>query len=259
MSRRKGFTLIELLVVIAIIALLMSILMPTLGKARKMAKASMCMSNLKQWGSFFAMYTDDYNGKFMGGRTNLDNWWSGSWWYVMESYYKDRKLLCCPMATDPKKVSWVEGHGNFGTWGDDWFPYGFYGSYGMNEWVNNPEGQSVVYPTSPEGLTKFWRSTNVRGQATIPLLGDALWDQGWPDVKDLPPIYPGWVEFFAGEDMAQWALLRHDGYINMLFMDYTVKKIHIMDLWGLNWHRLSSQESDQAPTNDDFPIWMQKL
>ena len=47
---KKGFTLIELLVVVSIIALLVSILMPALNKAKELAKLTMCMSNLKQMG-----------------------------------------------------------------------------------------------------------------------------------------------------------------------------------------------------------------
>ena len=47
---RRGFTLIELLVVIAIIALLMAVLMPALSKAKKQARSTACLSNLKQIG-----------------------------------------------------------------------------------------------------------------------------------------------------------------------------------------------------------------
>jgi len=56
MKRSKGFTLIELLVVIAIIALLVAILLPALGKARELARQSMCMSNLRSISNALVMY-----------------------------------------------------------------------------------------------------------------------------------------------------------------------------------------------------------
>lgn len=58
-TKEKGFTLIELLVVIAIIALLVSILMPSLAKARELAKRAKCSVNLKSIGTAFAMYSNE--------------------------------------------------------------------------------------------------------------------------------------------------------------------------------------------------------
>jgi len=67
--RIRGFTLIELLVVIAIISLLISILLPALGEARKTGRATICSTNLRQFGTATAAYATDYRDKL----------WSFSW------------------------------------------------------------------------------------------------------------------------------------------------------------------------------------
>ena len=59
-----GFTLIELLVVIAIIALLLSIILPAMNKAKSIAKRTVCLSNLKQWSLAISMYTNDNDDYF---------------------------------------------------------------------------------------------------------------------------------------------------------------------------------------------------
>src|SRR5688500_7879807 len=76
LMRRKAFTLVELLVVIGIIALLISILLPSLNRARENANWLKCLSNLRQCGQAFMMYCNNNKGRFpqAGAGTNPHDW-----------------------------------------------------------------------------------------------------------------------------------------------------------------------------------------
>jgi prepilin-type N-terminal cleavage/methylation domain-containing protein/prepilin-type processing-associated H-X9-DG protein len=89
MSRKakKGFTLVELLVVIGIIALLISILLPSLSKAREQAKRVQCASNVRQFCTTMIMYAQNNKGTFFeGGNAN------GQWDYTGNTTKKPKDL-----------------------------------------------------------------------------------------------------------------------------------------------------------------------
>ncbi len=95
---KRAFTLIELLVVIAIIAILAAILFPVFAQAREKARQTACLSNLKQIGLAFRMYTEDYDEVHMYSLMNE----AGSppsiysWQQRMIPYVKNGQVFVCP-------------------------------------------------------------------------------------------------------------------------------------------------------------------
>ena len=99
MKTKQFFTLIELLVVIAIIAILASMLLPALNKARVKAKAIACASNLKQTGLTTIMYAADFKGLFPVGFAKVNGQSSGWWEYLYAVNKKVDAQLRCPSRT----------------------------------------------------------------------------------------------------------------------------------------------------------------
>lgn len=79
MYRQKAFTLIELLVVISIIALLVGILLPALGAARKSAQSVVCLSNVRQMGVALGAFVTDHDGKLPSVVANSDPLEQSQW------------------------------------------------------------------------------------------------------------------------------------------------------------------------------------
>jgi prepilin-type N-terminal cleavage/methylation domain-containing protein/prepilin-type processing-associated H-X9-DG protein len=261
MRKTKGFTLIELLVVIAIIALLLAILTPVLQRVRRQAKSVVCQSNLRQWGLAYSMYTLENNGEMCCWYIYHVSFLEPLWHYCLD--YAD--LLLCPMAS---KLSghklWGEGRPigtAFSPWADSFFGGDkITSSYGTNGFVGGLD------PNNFNDYGFLWRTCFVKGANNVPVLLDSRTDEGCPypfspppDFEDGAPVEWNVVET-RGCYMWPFCINRHDGGTNSLFMDWSVRKVGLKELWKLKWNRQFDTAGQWTRAGgakpEDWPEWM---
>ena len=272
MSNRRGFTLIELLVVIAIIALLMAILMPALNRVKGQAQKVSCQARLKQWGLIFKLYTDDHDGYF-----NNRDVTGGLWMSAFQSYYKDdNQMLLCPTAT-----RLMENPMDWGTFkaayldvpGYDTYVF----SYGINSWTNSVEQDRA----GGRFLEWFWRNTQnnttvipdtrqIEGKLVstnmIPVFGDSTWYDAWPRHTDTPSQTGdafGIMDQGTSQEMNHFCINRHDGFVNLLFMDWSTRNVGLKELWTLKWNRGYVTNGPWTKAGgvrpEDWPEWLRRF
>ncbi len=269
--KKRGFTLIELLVVISIIAVLMSILMPALGKVRAQAKNSMCKSNLRQWGVVMFMYTADNDGSFTVGHTEPgSDWqkaWNNCWAGILVSYYQGNKdFKLCPQAA---KTIEQNGQAPFVAWSSSMhplIPVGEYGSYGINWWINNAHPKNlkeIIISGEPYPTAYFWRRVDkVQNTHKVPMFLDSTFvlARARHD-KDTPPA----TEMVYAQDygISRMATNRHNGFTNGVFVDGHADSIGIKQLWTLPWSKgydtHNRYTAAGGATPEIWPEWMKNL
>ena len=239
--KTRAFTLVELLVVISIIALLLSILMPSLSKAREQAKNVVDKSQLHSWGVAFASYAAENGGKVCASVSML-NGIPVTWDLSLKTYYVNDKIRYCPSA--PKVlpdaiVPLADCHlgSRFGAWdiyGNQ--PNGAMGSYGMNVYAQFPTQLSQdVWGIDP---LKCWGSTTVPKAREIPLLGDCVWREAFVFPTDLPrpkEAITSAQQLNAYGQINRYVINRHQGGINLVFLDGSVQNVLLPDLFKLLW------------------------
>ena len=277
MKRRTAFTLVELLVVIAIIVLLMGTLIPTLNKIRRRAKATICRSNVRQWGLVFKLYGEDNEAKlpqsFPGGNLNARE---AYWLNATLPYFKDKDRRFCPSTKVVYKPGYFKNTpgSTFACWGpladgdpDSWYVDFDTGSYGINDWCATPLPGESTYWWHPS--KNAWKTQLAKGANRIPLFGDcAIVGGGFTQDDDLPPTkepppYTGWNQhtngWTASNAMGLFCLPRHEGAINLVFLDGSVGAVLLRALWTLKWHRNFEINGQWSPRNATWPKWMLKF
>ncbi len=170
MYNKKAFTLIELLVVVSIIAVLMSIMMPSLQKAREQSKRVVCSNRLKQLGVAFYLYGEDNKGMLPKWRDGNDPTAPGpvNHFLIINSlveltaagggknlypnYIEDRHVFYCPNsdysdlpakeAFDTGKLTWSPEKAGYDTWSSFYYLGGGNGTF--EQLVKSSSGMPTI-------------------------------------------------------------------------------------------------------------------
>jgi prepilin-type N-terminal cleavage/methylation domain-containing protein/prepilin-type processing-associated H-X9-DG protein len=246
----RAFTLTELLTVIGLIALLVSLFLPVLGRMRSAAAAATCLSNLRQMGTGWMMYTAENGGKLMYyvsyNPATPDLAWTGAWPGVLDKQAVRGHTLLCPSAFEPTLSDVNRGYGTAThAWTGRYSQNGTAvrlnattyrdGSYGFN-----------IYLTSGGGFGPAGGAVSlaaVNNPSNVP----AFMDCAFVDVSPLnglptqpvppPPNLHGEGIAPGQPDHWNFLLARHSRGINVYMADGSARWVRLDDLYLLTWKK----------------------
>jgi prepilin-type processing-associated H-X9-DG protein len=143
-----------------------------------------------------------------------------------------------------------------GVLGNGYLPYNgsAVGSYCHNYWCNNVP--AAVQERWSQFTAWCWRTTAVENAAEVPVLADGRRWAAAPRATDRAPRWDGDGGEVTSEEMSRVCIDRHDGAINVLYMDWSVRRAPLKTLWNIKWHRNWDNELAQAGGTPTWPLWM---
>lgn len=267
--RSCAFTLVELLVVISIIALLMALLFPVLQRVRKQAKSIVYQAKERQAGLLFSTWAAENRGNLMQTGTSREAWARGMAIIVGPSRQR-KDLLLCPVASrpGPQSDSIITG-GTLFAWSRFRMdatettylgPRKLLGSYAPN--------RHLFYRfTGPGWLDDRPNNDGFRTPVNVPVWLDCVLYHITPfeqDANSPPPPYEEGIFSAAGLSVLSWSCInRHEGGVNCLFLDWSVRKVGLKELWTLKWNPKFNTVGPWTKAGgvrpEDWPAWMRKF
>jgi len=237
--RQTAFSLVELLVVIGIIVVLLALLVPVLGGALKMARASACQAKLRQWGNAYQMYLSNNRARTIPEQTNEET--TLLWWEALAPYHGNVPAgLLCPEAASPRDTSSrpsVMGAAAY-AWRRQTFAApkpqrairgNWVGSYGFNTWV--------YAPANPGEMQRHYIHFPVAEATRIPLIGDCSGTYTVCTSSDPVPLNLQGAEEVnvSPAGLAAYCIDRHRMAVNIVFLEGHVERVPLAGLWKLKW------------------------
>jgi prepilin-type processing-associated H-X9-DG protein len=121
------------------------------------------------------------------------------------------------------------------------------------------------WSNDPEGRRFGWSTTDVKDAASAPVLLDSCWPWGgwWVEPSLPPPEFDAVPTITHPGPWNPFCINRHDGYVNSLFLDWSVRKVGLKELWTLKWHKQYNTRGPWTKAGsvkpEDWPQWMRRF